>query len=80
MPARLCGFAFLLIFTASTKTMILSVQFNTFSRVVAAHAGVELQILDKIAFIILFHAATMPREKARWLPAHSHSSMSCIES
>lgn len=27
------------------------------------HAGGELQIQDKIAFIILFHAATMPRKK-----------------
>lgn len=40
----------------------------------------KLQILDKIAFIILFHAATMCGEKAPWLPVHSQSSLSSTKS
>lgn len=59
------------------------VQFDSLHLVVPGWpplAGGELQIQDKIAFIILFHAATMPGEKAPWLPAHFQSLMSSTES
>lgn len=42
-------------------------------------AGGKRQLQDKIAFIILFHAATMHMEKAQ-LPARTHSSMSYTKS
>lgn len=59
------------------------VQFDSLHLVALAQpplAGGWLQIQDKIAFIILFHAATMPGEKAPWLPAYFQSSMSSTES
>lgn len=39
-----------------------------------------LQIQDKTAFIILFHAATMHKEKAPWLPVHFQDSLSTTKS
>lgn len=55
-----------------------------FSRVNGGYARLcmrlMLQIQDKTAFIILFHAATMREEKAPWLPVHFQDSLSTTKS